>query len=710
MLAPEFEPLKVKSIAKSERPAKSVELLGLSLRTGALGAAFDDILKILDNAIAFDSNCWNAHAEKSAILRTSTDKHKEALVSAAKATRVKKALSLPKSDKEQDINKSIAGAIDALTKPDVSLFGLYNQLVLEQVALHEKVKPAKKDTETKHILITSAFNAAMQKLLAVKATSLLDHEAQAYAAAKVSGMEVLYDKLIAITEIAEYSDNIRIYIAAGACADTDAQKEHCYTEAVRCEDKYTKGHYELGLIHFNREEIPQAEVHFKKIVEIDNSHVEAMLYVIITTGTQGNHEDSIKYAEMLLKAEHTVEQASQAYHGVTIACKKTGDYTKALQSINKALELEPDDIFYLCSKADLLTMQGPDADRDREALELVNKAHEIYKVKKSEGTLEHLSVKNLTFIEWAFSDQREMLLKTVNDFEQAEVTVEGSDEMAVLLHGQKEDMLQKALASFSDQGQGQTEMEHLKVMMGCMKDMFTRVKELEVQTAEVRQVKEWKAVIVDNPEVHGWYKGFVSTLETHYIESKLVTKAGGSNLQIDASNWVMSALSSAVSVLPFGSFLGAGMQALTEKVQAASITRKAVKVASIAPTIGDFDDMIVGAALKQGVINQAKVLDHIQDQVVQEKSSGILAKIAGHCKKLAGKFQGALFEKPEEKVGVVDAWALIHAVEQQGELVDPAQLLENQLGALVENKGNCMLHELQTLGDAFNLLMLEGTN
>lgn len=653
------------------------------------------------NALAVDSKCFDVYAHKAGRLRTSdAPDMKKAYAEAKSATGAKILLSQPKS--ESKLQDAIKGVKSALSKSDdVSLLGIYQQLVLEKASLLAKVKEGKKDTEVKKSLIEDAFKAAMQLIVESSAKNLHDLEAQAYAVSWTIGTEAMDDKFIQISKMPEYQDSFRAYILAISSTDDPAEIEHCYREAVRCEPNYAKGHYELGLIHYNRHELPEAESHFRKVVSIDNHHVEAMLYAMVVTGMQGKYEDSVKYADMVLKANPTIEKASQAHHGLTIAYQKQGNFAQALKYANKALELEPNDILYLCSKAELLSSQGPDAARDREALALVNKAHSLYEAKKLDGTLEDLSPQNKNFVSWAFNTQRADLLKAVNELE--ELQTDTSSILGEVLESNKADMLDQVLASMNNQSEDTGQMQGLQMMVSAMQEMFGQMRQMQAQLDTVTKVKAMKTEVAKDPAIYGWYTAFVKTLESEFVEANLLAKSGA-KLAADSSSWTVSALAGMASALPFGSFVSSAVEALASELIEASATRKAVKMAKLAPTIVDFDDLISLAALSVATQKTGILKSHIADKAVVEGSSSIFGKIKGYCEKAYGKYKGVLWNTAPEKVGAADALAIIHAVEKAQTTHSAFDLFSSQLTALVSNEGGCAHNELALMGWAFEKL------
>lgn len=695
MLQDVFEPVKPKSLNKAERPVKARELLALALKTCAVGADVDDLLIIIDNAIKLDTKCWEAHAERAGLLRTSTDRHEEAHESAVKATRVKKVLVLPRSDKDGDIAKAIEGTVKALKKDNASLFGLYNQLVLEQAILLKNIKPEKKDTEAKEARVKNAFKLAMAKILEADPLTLLDHEAQAYATAKVEGVEVVYDKLLDITKIPEYRDSIRIYVAAAQFAEDDAQKEYCYNEALRCEPQYAQGHYELGVIQYNKGQYAVAEAMFKKAVDLDADFTDAVQYYAASLVAQDKYDSMISFFE---KYANTHADYAEGYHVIAVAYKQKKNYTKALEAIDKALKLEENDILYLCKKAAFLTDQGQDVTRDREALALVNKAYDIYKQKQADESLEQLNEQNQGFINWAFNSQRQMLLEDLNRFQEAKVTADVSEETKAVLEAQKEDMLQKVLVGFNKEG---SDVDQMKAMMGFMQEMFAQVKQLKHQLNEATEISRLKESIQQDADLFGYYKAVMTTLETQFVEARLITKQGA-KLAIDSSNWLVGALSGMASVLPGGSIIGAGLEAAHEGFKEAKIKKAATKFASMSPTIGDFDDDVSLCVLRTIVKSKAELKSHISAQA--EPVKGMFGKMKAYCMKKYNEFKGQLWEEDAAKVGAADALGIIHSVMHGAGKFDMKCLLPI-VEDYVTNHEGCSSNEVASLGEVFDQMI-----
>lgn len=644
----------------SNKNAEALAWLEDALSMEILNKPKKDIEIAFNNALALDSKCLDVHAHRAATYRLEGNT-KKAFSEVKKATGYSKSLlNIPKS--KDKIESSLKDLKTLLSKDGASLLGIYNQLRLENNELLSKVKERRKDTEEKRELIEETFQFSMKLLINAKPKNIHDHEAQAYAVSWTDSIEATGAKFIEMANMPENRDNFRLKVAALPGAN-DAQKEALYKEAIRLEPSYAKGHYELGVINYNRGDYKSAEPHFRKAIDLDKDNVDAMLKMVVATGKQNKAEECIKYGEMALKADSTAAQKAFAEHGIGVAYKILKNFKEAEVHLRKAIALEPNDIMYKVSLSAALTSQGADPIKDKEALRLINEAHKLYHVQKTEGGLEKLDESNLHFIEWAFNEQRSMLLKAVNELDASEAPILAHHaEVSEVMKDKKEAMMQEMLSKMSSASSTGSDMDQLKLMASFMKEIFSEMQQVKSELHEATKYdKMIERVEQENGEVHLWYKGFVKTLEAEFLEATLLSKANA-KLEVNTTNLGVSAVSALASVLPFGDVLSFTIDNLHAKFKTGAITKQAVKISNLSTNIVQFDKEVTIAAATMATDNREALEAHIGSSSLQEKAKGIFGKIGQFCKDTADNFKGKLFETPAEQVGAMDAWGILHAI------------------------------------------------
>jgi tetratricopeptide (TPR) repeat protein len=115
-----------------------------------------------------------------------------------------------------------------------------------------------------------------------------------------------------------------------------------YLEASTLNPRDADAHYQLGLIHLQRRQLPEAAERFRRAVEIDPGEIDAQLQLARIARQEGRWEDSILHLEAVL-ARDPQHAAFEAWREAGAVYLSTGAFEHARSVLERFVEKRPYD-------------------------------------------------------------------------------------------------------------------------------------------------------------------------------------------------------------------------------------------------------------------------------------------------------------------------------------------------------------------------------
>lgn len=159
------------------------------------------------------------------------------------------------------------------------------------------------------------------------------------------------------TQLEHFQDELKALIQAPGAADRQLAQAYgrlgnlyqtyallegagvCYRNALKLAPQDLRWPYYLALLYEAEGDLPKAESHFQKVLELNPLHMPALLGIARSALDQGQALEAHKYFEQALELEPT---SAAALVGLGEIAADGHDFEQAVDLYEKALELQPD--------------------------------------------------------------------------------------------------------------------------------------------------------------------------------------------------------------------------------------------------------------------------------------------------------------------------------------------------------------------------------